>query len=130
LIADRKDHLQGEPTRESICQNPEHLARAAGEEQEGLTISAGGASVEVTEEDPHRWRGSHGNIDVLRFENRGVGGPTSSIADVCQCGTDGVDIGGSTFSEFVRCPCKTSGREAVSCRVGSREPPREGVGSP
>ena len=51
-IADRKDHLQGEPTRESICQKPEHLGGAEGEEQVGSTVSAGCASVEVTEEDP------------------------------------------------------------------------------
>ena len=35
-IAEGKDHLQGEPTRESFCQNPEHLGGgAAGEGQEG-----------------------------------------------------------------------------------------------
>ena len=64
-IADRKDHLQGEPTRESFCPNPEHLAGAEGEEQEGSTISVGCASVDVSEEDPRRWRGSHSEVDVL-----------------------------------------------------------------
>jgi len=49
-IANNKDHLQGEPTRESICQNPEPLEGAEGEEHEGSTISAGCASVEVAEE--------------------------------------------------------------------------------
>ena len=129
-IADRKDHLQGKPTRGSICQNPEHLAGAEGEEQEGSTISVGCASVDVTEEDPRRWRGSHSEVDVLRLEDRGVGGPTSSVADVCQSGIDGVGNRGRTFPEVVRCPNETNGREAVSCRVGSREPPREDVGSP
>ena len=51
-IVDRKDHLQGEPTRESICQNLEHLGGAEGEEQEGSIVSAGCASIEVAEEDP------------------------------------------------------------------------------
>ncbi len=51
-IADGKDHLQGEPIRESFCQNPEHLGGAAGEEQEGSTVSARCTSVEVAEEDP------------------------------------------------------------------------------
>ena len=46
-IADGKDHFQGEPTRESFCQNPEHLGGAAGEEQEDSTLSARCNSVEV-----------------------------------------------------------------------------------
>ena len=51
-IAGRKDHLQGEPTRESCCHYPEHLGGAEGEKQEGSTVSAGCASVEIPEENP------------------------------------------------------------------------------
>ena len=52
-ITDRKDHLQGEPTQESFCQNSEHLGGTGGEEQEGSTVSAGCTSIEVPEEIPH-----------------------------------------------------------------------------
>jgi len=68
-IVNRKDNLQGEPTQESICQNPELLGGAEGEEQKGSKISAGRASVKAIEEYPRNWRGSHG-------------GPTSSVSDV------------------------------------------------
>jgi len=129
-IVDRKDHLQGEPSRESIRQNPEHLASAEGEEQLGLTVSAGCASVEVTEEDPRIWRGHHGEDNLLRLKDRGVCGPTSSVADVCQSSSDGVCNGGSTLAKDVRCLDDTRGREAQSCCVGSREQTREVVGCP
>ena len=129
-IAEGKDHLQGEPTRESFCQNPEQLGGAAGEGQEGSTVSARCTSVEVAEEDPRSWGGPHGEVDVLRLEDRGVGGPTSGVADVRQSGSDGVGSGGSTLAEAVRCPGETRGREAQRCCVGSREPPREGAGCP
>jgi len=64
-----KVYLQGQPTRESFCQNPEHFGGAASEEQEGSTVSARCTSIEVAEEDPRSWGGSHGEVDVLRFED-------------------------------------------------------------
>ena len=82
-IADCKDHLQGHPTRESICQNSEHLVSVEGEEQAGSTVSAVCAPVELTKEDPRSLRGTHGEVNALRLEDRGVGGPTSSVANVC-----------------------------------------------
>ena len=121
--------MHGGPTRESICQIPEPFESAEGEDQEGSIVSAGCASVEVAEENPRSYRVPHGEFDVLRLEDRGARGPTSSIADVYQCGFDGVGSGGSSLTEVMRCSCESNGREALSCRVGTREPPREGVGN-
>ena len=83
LIAYRKYHLQGKPTRESIRQNPVHLVGAEGEDQAGSTFSAGYASVKVAEEDPRNRRGTHSEVNVLRLDDRGAVGPTSSVADYC-----------------------------------------------
>ena len=82
-IANRKDHSQSEATRESICQNLEPLLRTECEEQVGSTVSAGSALIEVDEEIPRNWRGSHGEVDVLRLEERGVGGSAPHVLDVC-----------------------------------------------
>ena len=111
-IDEGKDYLQGKPTRESFCQNLEHLGRRRRRGQEGSTVSARCTSVEVAEEDPRSWRGPHGEVNVLRLEDRGVGGPISSVADVRQFGSDGVGSGGSTLAEVVRCPGEARGREA------------------
>ena len=86
--------------------------------------------MEETEEDPRCRGGLYGEVNVLRLEDRGVGGPTSSVADVRQSGSDGVGSGGNTLAEVVRCLGEARGREAQRCCVGGREPPREGVGCP
>ena len=66
-IAIRKDRLQGELTRESICQNTLSRDRAVCEEREGSTVFVGAASVEVAKEDSRRGGGLHGKIDILRL---------------------------------------------------------------
>jgi hypothetical protein len=53
-IDNRKDHLQGEPTRESICHNTEARAGTVREEREGSPIFAGTTLVEVAKEDSRR----------------------------------------------------------------------------
>ena len=46
--------------------------------------------MEEAEEDPRCRGGLHGEVNVLRLEDSGVGRPTSSVADVRQPCSNGV----------------------------------------
>ena len=72
----------------------------------------------MAKEDIGRFGGSHGEVDILRLQDVGVGGPASGVADVRERDLDGVRCGRGSLSEAVGCLAEAF-RGAVSrCLTG------------